>query len=172
MVIKTIFSGSSLSSSSNEAFSLLDSSSFGEKKENKVMYTPIEALYLVKSKKMEVYKKNSLISFDKILSLIKKKDKDTEEKLSVFQDMRRKGFVLKSALKFGADFRVYSKGDKPIKSHSRWLLYISRHNNSIKWQDFSAKVRVANSTRKNLLLAILDDEDDVTYYEVSWKKIN
>ncbi|MBU1252016.1 MAG: tRNA-intron lyase, partial [Nanoarchaeota archaeon] len=36
--------------------------------------------------------------------------------------------------------------------------------------DFSAKNRVAHSTKKNLLLAIVDEEGDVSYYEVRWVK--
>jgi tRNA-intron endonuclease len=39
------------------------------------------------------------------------------------------------------------------------------------WHEFSAKNRVAHSTRKNLLLAILDQEGDIIYYEVKWMKI-
>jgi len=37
-------------------------------------------------------------------------------------------------------------------------------------QDFSAKNRVAHSTKKNLLIGIVDEENDVTYYEISWVK--
>jgi tRNA-intron endonuclease len=38
------------------------------------------------------------------------------------------------------------------------------------WHDFSAKNRIAHSTKKNLLIAIVDEEGDVSYYEVSWKR--
>ena len=36
------------------------------------------------------------------------------------------------------------------------------------WRDFAAKSRVAHSTRKKLLVGVVDEEGDVTYYEVGW----
>ena len=36
--------------------------------------------------------------------------------------------------------------------------------------EFAAKNRVAHSTRKRLLLAIVDAEGQVTHYEVAWKR--
>jgi tRNA-intron endonuclease len=38
------------------------------------------------------------------------------------------------------------------------------------WQEFAAKNRVAHSTRKKLLIGIVDEENDVTYYEIGWTK--
>jgi len=38
------------------------------------------------------------------------------------------------------------------------------------WYEFSAKNRVAHSTRKRLLIAIVDEEGDVTYYEIKWTR--
>ncbi|HLC22649.1 MAG TPA: hypothetical protein VJJ79_02655 [Candidatus Nanoarchaeia archaeon] len=41
---------------------------------------------------------------------------------------------------------------------------------SCSWYEFAAKNRVAHSTRKKLLIAIVDDENDVTYYSISWTR--
>ena len=38
------------------------------------------------------------------------------------------------------------------------------------WYEFAAKNRVAHSTKKNLLIAIVDAEADVTFYEIQWLK--
>jgi len=38
------------------------------------------------------------------------------------------------------------------------------------WYEYAAKNRVAHSTRKRLLLAVVDDEGDVSYWESSWVK--
>jgi tRNA-intron endonuclease, archaea type len=47
-------------------------------------------------------------------------------------------------------------------------LYTTKENELINWHDFAAKNRVAHSTKKNLVIAIVDDESDVSYYEISW----
>ena len=82
--------------------------------------------------------------------------------------MRSRGYVVKTALKFGADFRVYERGTKPGQAHAKWILYPVRESEIMTWYEFAAKNRVAHSTRKNLLLGIVDNESDVTYYEVNW----
>ena len=82
--------------------------------------------------------------------------------------MRNRGYIVKTALKFGADFRVYDKGKKPGKTHAKWVVFVDHESKKINWNEFSAKNRVAHSTKKKLLLAIVDEESSVSYYEVSW----
>jgi tRNA-intron endonuclease len=84
--------------------------------------------------------------------------------------MRKKGYVLKTALKYGADFRVYEKGVKPGEAHARWVLFAIKEKDAIDWKEFVAKNRIAHSIKKNLLIGIVDEEGDVSYYEVSWTK--
>ena len=95
-------------------------------------------------------------------------DKKIEIKLAVFADLRKKGFIVKTALKFGADFRIYDRGIHPGEDHAKWILFVTKDTDAMHWQDFAAKNRVAHSTKKNLLIAIVDEEADVSYYEVSW----
>ena len=84
--------------------------------------------------------------------------------------MRNRGYIVKTALKFGADLRIYERGVKPGEEHAKWILYPVYESNGLTWQEFAAKNRVAHSTRKKLLIGIVDDENDVTYYEIEWKK--
>lgn len=95
-------------------------------------------------------------------------DKNFHTRFIVYRDMRSRGYILKTALKFGADFRVYERGVKPGEEHAKWVLYPVYEPSGLTWHEFAAKNRVAHSTRKNLLIAIVDEEGDVTYYEISW----
>lgn len=169
-MIQAKFEGEKIHSSSTEAFSLFEKSSFGEKKSGKIEYSLVEALYLIEQNKMQVFASSKPLNQETILKKLKKLDKKIELKLSVFSDMRKKGYVLKTALKFGADFRVYNKGTKPGQSHAPWLLFITKENSPLSWQDFAAKNRIAHSTNKKLLLALVDEEFSVSYYEVSWMR--
>jgi tRNA-intron endonuclease, archaea type len=110
------------------------------------------------------------ISFDKLMEKFQGEDSKVGTKYAVFKDMRNRGYVVKTALKFGAEFRVYNKGTKPGEEHALWILYPVKENETLTWHDFSAKNRVAHSTKKNLLIGIVDEEGDVTYYEISWRK--
>lgn len=169
-MIQAKFSGTRIYSSSEEAFSLCEKSCFGEKKQGKIEYALVEALFLVSEGKMQVFSGNKPLNEEQLSKKLKKIDKKIEIKSIVFSDLRKKGYIIKTALKFGAEFRVYNKGYKPGESHARWILYTAKEHDSINWHDFAAKNRIAHSTNKSLLIGIVDEESDVSYYEVQWQK--
>ncbi len=168
--IKAHFSGDSISSSSKEAKDIYGNKLFGEYVSKKIVYSFSEALYLVEKKKMDIYRNTKKLSFNEAMEKCKKLDRKIQTKYIVFKDMKDKGYLLKSALKFGADFRVYEPGNRPGKTHAKWILFPVSEDAEMTWQDFSAKNRVAHSTKKNLLIAIVDSEGGITYYEVTWKR--
>lgn len=170
-MIQAQFTGDKVFSNSSEAFSLYEKSRLGEKAAGRVEYSYAEVLYLVSLGKMSVFSYNKNINFDMLMVKMKKKDKKTESKFVVFSDLRKKGYILKTALKFGADYRVYEKGVKPGEDHASWILYIVKENEILIWHEFIAKNRVAHSTKKKLLLGIVDEENDVSYYEAEWKRM-
>ena len=110
------------------------------------------------------------MDFDNNIKKARKFEPNFWIKYVVYRDMRSRGYIVKTALKFGADFRVYDRGIKPGDDHAKWILYPVHEGSVLTWHDFSAKNRVAHSTRKRLLLGIVDDENDCTFYEVSWKR--
>ncbi len=170
-MIKAYFVGEKIVSSSQDAFTIYEKSRFGEKKNGKIEYAGIEALYLVAEGRMELLSGKKVFSEDALLKKLKRFDKKIETKFAVFSDMRRKGYIVKTALKFGAEFRVYEKGALPGEEHARWILFCTREAENMGWHDFAAKSRVAHSTKKNLLLGVVDEEGDVTYYEVAWIRV-
>jgi len=167
-IIKAQLMGESITSSNREAKDLYGNKRFGQIIGSKVHYSLPEALYLVDRKKIEVYTKTRKLSFNELMRKLKEIDKKIETKFFVFKNIRNRGYIVKSALKFGAEFRVYDRGTLPGKKHARWILYPVRESDELTWHDFSAKNRVAHSTKKKLLIGIVDDEGDVSYYEVGW----
>ncbi|MEK6899292.1 MAG: tRNA-intron lyase [Nanoarchaeota archaeon] len=167
-MITAYLSGNSASSTSELAFSLVEKSNLGEKHNSKITYSLFETLYLMEQRKLELFEKTKQISQDTLAKKAKKADKNFQTKYLVFSDLRSKGYIVKTALKFGADFRVYPKGSSPGKEHATWLVFPVQEHQTLSWHEFSAKNRVATSTKKKLLLAIVDDEHDVLYYEVRW----
>ena len=144
-------------------------SRYGEIKNKKVYLSFYEGLYLLEKEKLIVTdKKGKEYSFDRFLKKVGAKE--FLIKYSVFKDLRSKGYIVKTALKFGADFRVYNKGIKPGEDHAKWVVFCVHESQKQTWNDFSAKNRVAHSTKKKLLIGIVDDELDVSYWEVNWVK--
>ena len=169
-MIQAKFTGDKITSTSMEAFSLFEKSSFGEKISSRIEYSSFEALFLVETDKMQVFSNSKPLSLDSIIKKLKRKDKNIESKFLVYSNLRNKGYILKTALKFGADFRVYNKGSRPGQSHAPWLLFIAKDSKPLAWNEFAAKNRIAHSTNKKLMIALIDEESSISYYQVDWMK--
>lgn len=168
--IQVQLTGETISTNNSEAFSLYKKSGFGEPLGGKIQYSLAETLYLLEKNKIDIFQKNKKLDFEELINKLKKFDQRINLKYPVFKDLRDKGYIVKTALKFGADFRVYPKGTSPEKEHAKWIVFVEHESKSLKWHEFSAKNRVAHSTNKKLLIAILDEESKPSYYEISWIK--
>ena len=112
------------------------------------------------------YRKN--LKSDDFIKLAQEIEPNFWVRYCVFRDLRQRGYVVKTALKFGADFRVYDRGIKPGEDHAKWVVFPVHEGGTLTWYDFAAKNRVAHSTRKRLLMSIVDDENCPTFYEIKW----
>ena len=159
-----------LTEDSNEARDLFNKSRFGAVLGSKqVQLTFLEAAYLLEKEKIAILDGRSKdIPFESFLKRAKRGKGNFWTRYCVFRDMRNRGYIVKTALKFGADFRVYGRGVKPGEDHAKWILFPVEESSAMTWYEFSAKNRVAHSTRKNLLIAVVDEENDVSYWEVRW----
>lgn len=169
--VKALFANERvLTENSNEARELYLQSRYGVVLEDgQVQLSLHEALYLMEKGKLELYdQKKKKLDFADFLRKAKKVEPNFWVRYAVFKDMRTRGYIIKTALKFGADFRVYDRGVKPGEDHARWVVYPVHEGSTLTWYEFAAKNRVAHSTKKRLMLAVVDDESDVTYWEVKW----
>lgn len=154
----------------DSARDLYSQSRFGEMSEGRVILTFVEALYLLEKRRVIVVSKRKEYTFDQLFRHAQKKEKNLWTKYLVYKDLRKRGYIVKTGLKFGAEFRVYDRGVKPGDNHARWIVHPVAENHTLRWHEFASTNRVAHSTKKNLLIAIVDDESKVTYYEVQWLK--
>jgi|SRR3989338_329453 len=172
MKIKARLIAEQVSSNSIEAKSLFEKSRFGEKSGEKIIYSLPEAFYLLEENKMQILDSNDKeLKEREIQSKFIKIDKKFNLRYSVYKDLRKKGYIPKTALKFGAEFRIYENSSNFDKSHSKWICFPVLENSKISWQDFSAKNRIAHSIKKKLLIGIIDEEGSVSYFEVNWKRL-
>ena len=167
---RSVWSGEGVISNTSEAVNLYNQSRFGEIVKGKVFYSLVEALYLLEKGKLAIYLGRKKLDFDSFMGYAKEKEENFYTRYCVYSNLRERGYIVKTALKFGADFRVYAKGIKPGEDHAVWIVYSVFETRGLTWHEFAAKNRVAHSTRKKLLIGIVDAEGDVTYYEVGWKR--
>ncbi len=170
-VAGTLHEGHVLLENTDGARDLYSKSRFGTMLAGgKVKLSFLEAAYLIDKGKISLKNGTKRIALEDVLRAGKKREKTFSTKFIVFRDLRSRGYTVKTALKFGAEFRVYDRGVVPGVGHAKWIVYPVHETGSTTWYELSAKNRVAHSTKKRLLLAIVDDDDDVTYYEMAWTR--
>ena len=171
--VSALFAGERVvTENSNEAKELYNQSRFGVILESgQVQLSLHEALYLLEKGRLIVMDgRKKHLEFTDFLKKARRIEQDFWVRYMVFKDIRNRGYIIKTALKFGADFRVYDRGVKPGDDHARWVVYPVQEGSTLTWYEFAAKNRVAHSTKKRLMLGVVDDEADVTYWEVKWIK--
>lgn len=170
LIISVLAGERVVTESSDDAREVYNQSRFGTLTENgKVELSLLEALYLMEKGRLLVKSDTAKdLTFETFLKKARKTEPNLWIRYCVFRDMRNRGYIIKTALKFGADFRVYDRGVKPGEDHAKWIVFPVHEGSTLTWHEFSAKNRVAHSTKKRLLLGIVDDENDVTYYSVAW----
>ena len=174
VVVKGYFGGERvLLESCDGARELFNTSCYGQLLDDgKLQLSLCEALYLLERGKVIITdgtgKKSKPLDFESFLVKARKHEPNFWTRYCVFKNIRNRGYVIKTALKFGADFRIYDRGVKPGEDHARWIVYPVHEGTTLTWHEFAAKNRVAHSTKKRLMIGIVDDEGDVTYYEIRW----
>lgn len=170
--IKAVFANERvIADKSDESRELFNQSRYGTMLEDgKLQLSLLEALYLIEKNRLDIKEGKKTLTFESLLKKATKLEPNFWIRYSVFKDMRNRGYIIKTALKFGADFRVYDRGVKPGEDHARWIIYPVHEGSTLTWYEFAAKNRVAHSTKKRLMMGIVDDEGDVTYYEIKWMR--
>ena len=167
---KAVLIGERAISEDKKAKDLYGKSLFGNIVRGKTYYSLVEAAYLFDKGKIIVYEEKKKLDFNDFVSKARKLEPNFWTRFCVFKDIRDRGYIIKTALKFGADFRIYDRGVRPGQAHAKWILFPVYEGSSLTWHEFAARNRVAHSTKKNLLIGIVDEEGDVTYYEIKWVK--
>ena len=150
---------------------LFDSSGYGSVRDDGLYLAPEEALHLLKKGRLEIFEGKKVVDFDKLLRLFKKIYSDIFIRYQVYRDLRERGLVVRSGLKYGTHFRVYERGVRPKRGarepweHAKFLVHGVSEGEKYSLVELSRFVRLSHSVKKRLWLAIVDSEGDITYFQ-------
>jgi tRNA-intron endonuclease len=145
-----------------------EKSHYGNMTEDGLELSLIEALYLLEKGKLEVNMDSNDVTIENLIRLIR--DQGSFTNYIVFKDLRNRGYIVKTGFKYGSEFRLYERGKSPGDGHSNYLVKVASENSKFMMSDLSSYVRVAHGVNKKLLFAVVDDENDITYYNVEWTR--
>ncbi|MFA5613151.1 MAG: tRNA-intron lyase [Methanoculleus sp.] len=142
----------------NEGRTLYEQGGYGRMERPGLRLAPEEALYLIERSKIEVKD----FGYDALLALFAGQPNFIRSYL-VYRDIRERGYVIQPG---PHDFRVFRRGHKPGAGRSQYLIRVLSERDLIDFDHLSQDVLTAVNMRKQYLLAVVDDEDELTYYEV------
>jgi tRNA-intron endonuclease len=125
----------------------------------------MEAVYLVESERLEVFHNGDRKSVSDLLRLAHRTSEGFEVLYLVYRELRQRGYVVKLG-QHPLDFRVFPRGGSPNKTPSKWWVAAISERSTFDLGKLMDDLDRTTEVRKKLLLAIVDEESDVTYYEV------
>jgi len=158
---------------SQEANEVYELGCFGKIKDNERNELSLEeALLLMNRNRLVVYKNRRKLDKKKFYEYACSLDREFPWKYRVYEDLRNRGLLVRTGFKFGTHFRVYArgvklkKGPKTKREHTKWIVHAVPEDFTCSFPELARAVRLAHNIRAKMLWAIVDDEGDVTYYEI------
>jgi tRNA-intron endonuclease len=141
----------------------------------------IEATYLLEKGKLKIYVKDGnkkrMLNLKEMMRIGENKVNQFHVQYIVYSDLRNKGYLVKTGYKFGAHFRVYEKGVKIKRGpkapfeHTKFVVHAVPEEAAFSLPEMSRAVRLAHNIRATFVWAVVDKENDVTYYEIKRLKL-
>lgn len=141
-----------------EGRALYDNSGYGRPVGESIKLFPEEALYLAGRNRLSVDGLDFDALVDKFSSM-----PGFFRRFLVYRDIRERGLVIQSGPQ---DFRVFRRGEKPGKGRSQYLIRVVSERDMIDFAAIAADSHAAVNMRKQFVIAVADDENEITYYEI------
>ena len=142
---------------------LYDQSGYGRPESDGIRLAPQEALYLLHRQKIEV----AGYTFDTLLAEYADQ-RNFLRSFLVYRDLRERGYVVQTG---PHDYRVFRRGEKPGTGESLYLVRVLSERDPVRFTKLIEEVVTARNMRKQYVLAVVDDEDELTYYEIKPQKL-
>jgi len=128
----------------------------------------LETMYLAEANVLEVFKERTRISIHELRRFAQEVVRGFDMLYNAYKELRDAGFIVRSALKYGADFAVYKA--MPGIEHAPYLVKILDYDQLIDPGDLIGWGRLSHSVRKELLLAITYPSGARSYITFKWLK--
>ncbi|MDM7939511.1 MAG: tRNA-intron lyase [Methanothrix sp.] len=142
---------------------------FGKHKGQCLELSLVEAAYLLDRSRITVSSEGEDLDFKAFFQLASSLEKGFEFRYVVYKDLRERGYYVQPGR---PDFRVYPRGGHPGKSPAEFYVLVISERMPLPLKELIEPVRVAGQMRKKLMVAIVDEESDITFYEAKEKIVS
>ena len=142
---------------------------FGRPRGKGLELSLVEAAYLLDRSRIGIASQGKELDFKAFFQAASSLEKGFEFRYVVYKDLRERGYYVHPGQ---PDFRVYPRGGHPGKSPAEFYVLVISERMPLPLKDIVGPVRVAAQLRKKLMLAIVDEESDITFYEAREKALS
>lgn len=147
---------------------LYNSLYYGRIKDDRLELALVEAAYLLDRDKIAVEHDGKKLSFRDLFIAASQLQEYFELKYIVYRDLRERGYYVQPGV---TDFRVYPRGGKPGVSASQYFVHVVTERKPLPLRQIMSSLRAALNVRREMVLAIVDEESDITYYGVKLQRM-
>jgi tRNA-intron endonuclease len=135
---------------------------------NSLLLNLIEGIYLLTEEKLRVFQNEREIGFEELVSLAIKKIDRFETLYLMFRDLRRRGYAVQLTTAYPPfDFHIHKKDPEEENDPSLCLISAFSERDIIDITTIHHLTLEASKHDSALWFGIVDEEGDVTYYDVS-----
>lgn len=127
-----------------------------------------DTLYLLEQGCLELYDENQVaLTIEDFKNIARKSYENFDDAYAVYKDLRSRGYIVKSGMKFGSTFAVYKVG--PGFDHAPFLVHVLNYDSKLDPLEIIRAGRLSHSVRKKFLLAYRDPVDGkIRYFVFRW----
>ena len=148
---------------------LYEHSFFGRPSNSGLELSLVEASYLLDRSRIRIDFEGKELDFKSFFQLSSSLEKGLEINYVVYKDLRERGYYVQPGR---PDFRVYPRGGHPGKMAAEFYVLVISERMFLPLQEVIEAARLAGQMRKKLMIAIVDEESDITFYEAKEKVIS
>ncbi|MEM1619968.1 MAG: tRNA-intron lyase [Fervidicoccaceae archaeon] len=128
----------------------------------------VEALYLAEKGALEVYENDRRLEPEELEKIAEQRIPEFKMLYDVYRDLRERGYIVRSGLKFGSDYSLYREG--PGIDHAPFLVHVFRGDATIDPAELVRAGRLSHSVKKKFIIAIHCGEKKIKYASLEWFK--
>ena len=136
---------------------------YGRPRGDKLELSLTEASYLLERAKITIVLDQNSLDFEEFFKIASMRMENFELKYLVYKDLKERGYYIQPS---ATDFRLYPRGRRPGETPAEYFVHVISERKPLSLAELTFFMETAENVRKEILLAVVDEESEITFYEV------
>lgn len=139
---------------------------YGDEKEDYLQLHPVEAMYLLFKDKIVIYSNEKKLDLTSITRYFIRRNSNLWEFFLIYTDLRTRGYPLRVKDSPFFHIHLFNRGDSTFENQPMGIIITASALRPVSLSDLNKAADMYRNLSMKLIIAIVDDIGDVTYYLV------